>query len=82
MEEIMHISKEPDKRRLVIELGPTTLLGLLQIPLICLKLTTMIAYPWWVVLLPTWSMFAMGLVVFIIAGIMWIVKNTLYFHKK
>lgn len=71
-----------ERRRIVIELGPNTLLALLQIPLICLKLTNLIQFPWWMVLLPWWSMFALGLILVILSGIMWLVKNTFYFTKR
>jgi hypothetical protein len=71
-----------EKRRVIIELGPNTLLALLQIPLICLKLTNLIQFPWWMVLLPWWGMFALGLILVILSGIMWLVKNTFYFTKR
>lgn len=71
-----------EKRRVVIELGPNTLLALLQIPLICLKLTNLIQLPWWMVLIPWWGMFALGLVLVILNGIMWLIKNTFYFNKR
>lgn len=71
-----------ETRRIVIELGPNTLLALLQIPLICLKLTNLIQLPWWMVLIPWWGMFALGIVLAMLSGIMWLVKNTFYFSKR
>ena len=78
----MYIPKETNGHKLIVELGPNTLLGLLQIPLICLKLTNAIAYPWWMVVLPSWGIFALGVLVLICKGIIWCIKNTFYFSKQ
>jgi MFS superfamily sulfate permease-like transporter len=79
----MYIPKEHEKhRRIIIELGPLTLLGLLQIPLICLKLVNLIQFPWWMVLLPSGGMIALSVILAIIAGIVWWIKNTFYFSKR
>jgi hypothetical protein len=80
---VMYIPKNNDKqRRVIIELGPQTLLALLQIPLICLKVVNLIEYPWWVVLLPSLGIVAIVVIFAIIAGVMWWIKNTFIFTKR
>lgn len=76
------MSNTRETRRVIIELGPNTLLALLQIPLICLKLVNLITYPWWIVLIPWWGMFAIGIILVMLNGIMWLIKNTFYFSKR
>ena len=52
--------------------GGIGLLGILQIIFIVLKLTNLIAWSWWAVLIPTWiglGCFIIGLVIGIIAAI-------------
>jgi hypothetical protein len=79
----MSLQKNTEKKRVVvIELGPTTLLWLMQIPLVCLKITNMISYPWWMVLSPLWGVFALTIIVSLIVGVTWFIKNTFYFTRR
>ena len=55
---------------------PTISLGtLLTVLFVALKLTGVIHWSWWLVLLPFWGPIALGLVVVIIAGIAMLALN-------
>ena len=56
--------------------GGIGFLGLLCIVFIVLKLTNVIAWPWWLVLSPFWAPFAIGLLVFV-----FIILYNAIFHK-
>ena len=45
------------------------ILGILGVAFVILKLTGVIAWSWWLVLLPFWGPWALLLVLFLIAGV-------------
>jgi hypothetical protein len=76
------MSTQEKNRVIVIELGPATLLWMMQIPLVCLKLTNVLTLTWWLVLIPMWGVFALTIILSLVVGVMWLVKNTFYFTKR
>jgi hypothetical protein len=76
------VSTQEKKRVIVIELGPATLLWMMQIPLVCLKLTNVLTLPWWLVLIPMWGVFGLTIILSLVVGVMWLIKNTFYFTKR
>lgn len=72
------MSREKDKRNTA---GGVGFLGLLTIAFIVLKLTGVIGWSWWLVLLPLWGPAALVLAILIIALVVILVRETMATYK-
>lgn len=72
------MSREKDKRNTV---GGVGFLGLLTITFIVLKITGVIGWSWWLVLLPLWGPAALVLAILIIVLAAILVRETMAAYK-
>jgi len=58
--------------------GGITFLGLLQVAFIILKITGIIKWSWWLVLIPIWFDLAIILLIILVAGIYVLIRKKRY----